>query len=524
VILHAQAAAPAAAPASLSCAITHYQPTDADTAFEHHKYSDAETMYRAALAKNATDPGAMTGRIRILLIENKGSEALATVQGFDKAYPDNSTVLTLLGEVYMRLGEMEDVLPYLNRAMKMDPCNAWAHYQASRYLALSAMFARSKSQINVAHELEPDSPAIARRWNASNPPTVTPEQRIATLTERLTKPDLTPQEHAAIEAALRSLQTRQRGDCQAITPIAGTVEKLVPLTANGSVYGVGLKLQLNGKNRTFQVDTGASGLLLSRSSALAAGLTPEMDVKMTGGFGDEGPVSGYVTHVDDIKIGPLEFKNCIASVVEDKNALNVDGVIGTNVFKNYLVTIDFPDYQLRVDPLPSRPGENAQTESLSTTGGDVDAMDPTPQDRYVAPEMKDWYGFYRSGSMVIVPTVIGKAPTKLFILSSTSAMGLISPSAAKLVSSISNTNSVSVRGLNGDVNKVAVAHHLTITFANVSQEMDDMTSIDTSKITNAVGVEISGFIGFPTLKQLTVSLDYRDNLMHVAYDPRYGHH
>jgi hypothetical protein len=46
-----------------------------------------------------------------------------------------------------------------------------------------------------------------------------------------------------------------------------------------------------------------------------------------------------------------------------------------------------------------------------------------------------------------------------------------------------------------------------------------MTAVDTTTIGNSDGVEISGFLGAPTLHQLTLSIDYRDNLVKFTYDP-----
>ena len=65
---------------------------------------------------------------------------------------------------------------------------------------------------------------------------------------------------------------------------------------------------------------------------------------------------------------------------------------------------------------------------------------------------------------------------------------------------------------------------VTITFANVRQILPDMTSYDSSMLAHSAGVEISGLIGFPTLRELVISIDYRDNLVHVVYDPNKGYH
>jgi hypothetical protein len=51
-----------------------------------------------------------------------------------------------------------------------------------------------------------------------------------------------------------------------------------------------------------------------------------------------------------------------------------------------------------------------------------------------------------------------------------------------------------------------------------------MTSFDTNSISRNAGVGISGFIGFTTLRDLIISIDYRDNLVRVVYDPKKGYH
>ena len=51
-----------------------------------------------------------------------------------------------------------------------------------------------------------------------------------------------------------------------------------------------------------------------------------------------------------------------------------------------------------------------------------------------------------------------------------------------------------------------------------------MSSFDSALLSNDMGAELSGVIGFPTLRELVVSIDYRDNLVHVVYDPASGVH
>jgi len=517
-----------------SCSVTHFHPTDADTAYTQHKYSEAGTMYRATLTKNSSDPAAMTGLVLTLLAQNKGTDALTIIQKYAKTNPDSSVAQGLLGQVHMRLGDMRDVITYLNQAIYLDPCNAWAHFQASHFLYLAGMYASAKSQLDTAYLLAPDNAAITKAWEDSNPPTLKPEERIAELKKKLEAPDLSADEHDALLTTLNELETNQHGDCQLMTPFTQTTEKLIPMRTDlthlppatepleplqiGILFGVGLDLQINGKHRHFQVDTGASGLTLSRSVALAAGLTSEMESKL-GGIGDKGLAASYVAHVDDIRIGTLEFKNCMVQVIENNSGLTVDGLIGTDVFKNYLITLDIPRLQMKLDPLPRRPGDPIDSGSLDTAT-DMQSMS-APHDRYIAPEMKDWTKIYRVNDQLIVPTQIGNAPPKLFILDSGASVGLITPEAATQVSKVATTDAMKITGIGGEVKNVAMANRIEITFAGVRQVTKNMVSIDTTNVSDNAGVEISGFIGFPTLRDVTLSLDYRDNLIHVSYDPKH---
>ena len=74
------------------------------------------------------------------------------------------------------------------------------------------------------------------------------------------------------------------------------------------------------------------------------------------------------------------------------------------------------------------------------------------------------------------------------------------------------------------MNKTYSANRIVFRFANLSQEVDDVLAFDTSKISKASGMEISGFLGATTLFQVTMHIDYRDGLVKFDYDPKRGYH
>ena len=524
--------------AKFTCSVEHFTPNDADKAFQARKFEDAERLYRAMLADDAVAGpeklAAMAGLVRSELAERRLADALTQASEYLRTNPENPLLLDVLGEVRYRRGEVVEAADLYTRSLKLDPCSARTHYDVYRYQSLSGLHASAQRQLDVAHGLSPDNPVYERVWLASHAVPMTAEQRFANLNKRLEDTSLTPEQRDGLTATIKGIETREKGNCQLVTPLTNVTLPMLPIAVGAvlspeDMYGVGLEVEFNGKKRRVQIDTGASGLLLNRSVAKAAGLVPEMETK-TGGIGDKGLANTFVTHVDDIKIGSMEFKNCMVRVLEGHGPLEVDGLIGTDVFRDYLVTLDTPGRQVRLSPLPPRPDQKpGQETSLDTDGDDSDEATPLSaadraRDRYIAPEMKGWTPIFREGHDLIVPTGIGDAAAKLFIMDTGSAQMMISPDAAREVTHVTGDTDMQIRGISGDVKKVYEADNVHVVFGGVGLRARRMTSIDTSHLSGSSGVEISGLIGFPMLRELVISIDYRDNLIKVVYDLKHGIH
>jgi len=223
----------------------------------------------------------------------------------------------------------------------------------------------------------------------------------------------------------------------------------------------------------------------------------------------------------------MEFKNCMVRVLERSGAMGVDGLIGTDVFRDYLVTLYIPGRELRIGPLPKRPDEPARdSTSLDTSADEVAAVSwaERAKDRYVAPEMKGWTPVFRSGHFLIFPTVLGSAPAKLFVMDTGSAVSTITPEAAREVTWIANDFNTTMSGVSGEVHNLLVADKVSLAFGGIRQSSEGMQAFDNAALSRSSGVAISGLIGFPTLRELVISIDYRDNLVHVVYDPKKGFH
>ncbi|MGD0548137.1 MAG: hypothetical protein ABR991_09985 [Terracidiphilus sp.] len=275
------------------------------------------------------------------------------------------------------------------------------------------------------------------------------------------------------------------------------------------------------------------------------------------GVGDQGYKPGYSAYADSIRIGNLEFQDCVVSVMDSRSTLpDVDGLIGMDVFSRFLVTLNYPKHKLLLGPLPQRPGEATATLTLKTRDVEPDESDETnephevekqdnnaasssatitavknaspvnnphgPYDRYIAPEMKDYTKVYRLGHLLILPAGLNQEKIRLFILDTGAWTTIISPQAAREVTKVSSNYSLQVKGISGDVKNVFTANEITFRFAQLSQKVNGVISFDTSKLSKDTGMELSGFLGASTLNLLTIHIDYRDGLVKFDYDPKHN--
>ena len=252
-----------------------------------------------------------------------------------------------------------------------------------------------------------------------------------------------------------------------------------------------------------------------------------------GGVGDKGPQGGYIARADSIRIGALDFRDCMVEVTDRKDILNMDGLIGTDVFSSYLVTLDYPVLKFRLSPLPPRPSDTGSiTATLNTSGGDrFDGTGPglfgqtvDPQDRYISPTMKDYFPVFRSGHYLIVPVALNRKTQRLLMVDTGAYSSSLSPDVARTVTKVHGGDPGSVKGLGGDVSKVSFSEAVLFQFAGIQQQNNDLVSFDTSGLSKGAGIEISGFLGSTVLRQLTISIDYRDGLIKFDYDPHHGNH
>lgn len=518
-----------------------HTPDDAEQAYLRGDYDRAATLYQQQLQQKANDPELTVGLAQTLLKQQKVKAADDLVQKTLLAHPDSVPLLTALAEVQYREGTPWLVAGTADKAMKLDPCYAKLRLIEARMLSLSSYYASAAMQLRTAHALDPNDPDIRLHWFNTLPR----DQRIAELESYLAAPTgADPKEIAQQRSYLESLKKEAAGPpkaCRLVSPVDSTSVDFISLMEDGrNRKAFGLATKLNDHTARLEIDTGATGLLISRSVAERAGLKRFSD-ETVGGIGSEGDKTSYSAYADDIKIGALEFRDCQVEVLDKRSVVDMDGLIGMDTFASFLVTLDYPMRKLILGPLPKRPEDVApRTPTLntaSTSGGDAAASGGStpapdagakpaprgPKDRYVAPEMQDWTKVYRLGHDLMLPVALNNISQKLFILDTGAFATSISPEAAREVTKVRTDDLTWVKGISGRVDKVYSADKINFKFAHLSQDVEDVVSFDTSNLSKDLGLDVSGLIGITALGQTTMSIDYRDGLVKFSFDAHRGY-
>jgi predicted aspartyl protease len=516
-----------------------HKPSDAEDAFLHSDYDRAIALYQAQLQQKPNDPALTAGLVEVLLKEQKVTEADHLVHEALAQNPQSGVLMGALAEVQYRAGTPWLALPTVDASIKLDPCNPRAHLISATLLRINSYYASAAKEISTAHELDPYNPRTRSRWLD----TLSLKERITELEAYLASPNgEDPETLRGLHFYLAYLKQREIEPHKACRLVSGTNTAEIPfvylLQDATRIRAFGLDVKLNDHDTRLQIDTGASGLLVSRSVADHAGLK-QFSRTEVGGIGGQGNKSAYTTFADDIKIGSLEFKDCAVEVIDKGNVADSDGLIGMDVFSRFLVTLDYPMRKLLLAPLPPRPDDTSGLKpTLETRGNTSEGESPDntiaapspapkpaahgPYDRYIAPEMKDWTHVYRVGHDLLLPASLNNSPPKLFIVDTGAFSTTVTPEVAREVTKVRSQDNISVHGVSGKVDKVYTADSITFRFANISQKVDGVVAFATPTLSKNLNMEVAGFIGITALGQMTISIDYRDGLMRFAYDANRG--
>lgn len=452
----------------------------------------------AALCAGPLDDTLATGR---KALANDGvATAWRLAQKALSDAPESAAAHEFAGEVRFRRGEFAEADAEFKAALEWDPRFALAWWGLGRVAECTAMNKTAVEDFHRAYELNPKDSRILAAWL----PRLRGQERM----DALNRYEAAIRNGAAngTGEATRLEELRQRAELakalngRAVMALVSPY-KSVEISLQAFVSGAthmrtfGLEVMVNGRPARLVLDTGAAGIVLSHPAAERVGLTRVTDAAVRG-IGDNAKLTGgYRAIADRFSFGEVQYRDAVISVADQSFIGIEDGLIGSNVLSEFLITLDFAGGKLRLDPLPGyHPGEEFA-------------------DRTVIPKMENATRVFRFGHLLLVPARVGNASNRLFVLDSGAASTLISYELAAEVSKISRDDKMALRGLNGKVGDVYQTGNLVLEFAGFEQKNLGMTAFDTWELSHRLGTEISGFLGLPVLDLFTLTIDYRDGLV-----------
>jgi tetratricopeptide (TPR) repeat protein len=497
---------------------------DARSFYRGGDFNSAIAKYQEILKEQPKSADSYAGLVRVYL-KQKNVEQAAEVVEKGLAQSDSPQLHVARGEVWFRQGKITDAEKEWVDVLKGGHPEPRAYLGLARVRGAIAMYKTQRKMIVKAHELDPTDPDINENWAG----TLSRADRIKYLQDSLAgENNWDAEERDGVKRYLEYLRERAKqktGSCHLVNKLKAVEMPLVRLKLDPEhLRGYGLTVELNGHKSDLMLDTGSTGILVKRSIAEHAGIAKISETRVAG-IGDKGGKKGFFGVADSIKIGGLEFQNCNVEVLEGHSVAGEDGLIGADIFEQFLVDIDFPHEKLKLSELPTRPGEPDQKLALSNDedeNNDLAGASSGPRDRYVAPEMQSYTRVFRFGHDLLVPTSIGKIPPKLFLLDTGSFQNSISYAAAKQVTHVDESETV-ITGISGAVKDVYSAHKAVLQFGRLRQENQEMTTFDTTGMSESAGTEIAGTLGFVMLRFLDIKIDYRDALVDFEFDPKFWH-
>jgi tetratricopeptide (TPR) repeat protein len=455
--------------------------------FRQGDFKGAAAAFRKMIEHDPT-PQAWAGLVQSLLkLDDVKSAAESSQKGLEE-FPQAALVHASRGDVEFRRGLMSKAAEEYRTALKIDPSCARAWLGQGKLDAVMARRTRSKEEIAKAHELDPEDGDALYEWAIRQ----AYPANIAGLEKHLAefRNDAETERHERDHLEL--LKALAGRNVWILRPEVTRSElKIEPMLVGTQLTrrGFGMRVGFNGRAfATLLVDTGASGVTISRKFAEKIGARKLSDQEIEG-VGRGGGVHAYTAWVDKVTIGDLEFHDCFVHVTPQPIP-ETDGMIGTDIFQNFLVTLDFPGHKLRLEPLPP-----------AAASGD----DPPAQ----AQRLSQAIAF---GHLLLLETRTSDKTSGLFVLDTGSNINTVSPELSKRIEQMRPFN-FSGQGMSGFANISSVAENVSLEFAQIRCRGQRLFTVDLHSISKDLGTELSGQIGFSALQEGSVVINYRDGLV-----------
>lgn len=233
-----------------------------------------------------------------------------------------------------------------------------------------------------------------------------------------------------------------------------------------------------GRPRRLLLDTGARGMTLSPAAARAAGFEDLFSFRLQG-FGDRTQgARAHVGVVRDLSIGPFVYRGGLAVRTSATNFPDgVDGILGIDLFADWIVELDAGREELRVLPR----GEPA----AGFRAADARRLD----------------------SHILVEAVVAGRVRGWFLLDSGASHTVVDLELAENLGGRTRSADWWVRGVSGTLKDLRTVPEATVAVAGLERRDPGLLAYSLEGISRNLGVRLAGVLGLSFLDGLVLRID-----------------
>jgi predicted aspartyl protease len=256
----------------------------------------------------------------------------------------------------------------------------------------------------------------------------------------------------------------------------------IPLRQMPLLNSLFADVTINGKGPfRFMVDTGATQTVLSGKVLNSLGLK-KIATNILYGVGGEGKLESPIFRADSIKVGEVTVRNVpVGTLGNPLLDLVMDGILAPSLLSEFIVTINYPRTQIELARKPP-------------AGGAV---------------IPAWF----FSGLLLIPSEVNGKFTGNFLIDTGADGTLLAHSMASNLGINKNTPGAALNlpigGIGGLDDSVLLVPSVTLKTPVGSAQFEKMMAVDLRAMSSLIQTEISGVLGFDTLKDYRVILDYQ---------------
>jgi len=399
--------------------------------------------------------------------------------------PRSAETLAFQGEVDFRKGNFEKARTSYQAAIQMNEKTARAHFGLGK-LALAKVNSKTAlSEFRRAIALDPMEPLY--HFYASEAADLeknTAESRKHL--EEFVRLDRHDDEDRLTEAKAGLALMAAFGNKE--YAVIKAPDQPAPIPLRKMLNLIFADVKINGKGPyNFVVDTGASQTALSEKLAQDLGLKAITSTVLHG-VGGSGKANSNIYRIGQLQIGDVSVGDLPVGTFADPVISQLaDGIIGTAMLADFIVTINYPDGRMELTHKP------------------VTATDAIPiwcvSNMLLLPADANW----KPGNFIVDTGAI----TSVLSLSMANAMGINEKTPGALVD-------LGIAGVGGAQGVTLMLPPVTLKTARQSEALSQALAIDLKEVSKMLGTEVSGVAGFDFLKNYKLTLDYYKAEIHLT--------